>query len=94
MEIYYKYFPKTGCPGEADVEYATLTPMGASNMKLNLVKQAETASLVFNRGTWEQLPTLVHIVNTLSGLILGECTEATITKARGSKDLSDQRILR
>ena len=92
--LHYKYIPKTGCPGEADVEYAALTPGEWPNIKLDQVKQAETAALVFNSGTWEQLPTLVHIVKTLSELTLGECTQAMMTKTRGAKDLSDQRVLR
>jgi len=92
--LHYKYIPKTGFPGEADIEYAALTPAEWPNMKLDLVKQAETATLIFNCGTWEQLPTLVHIVNSLSELTLGACTQAMMTKTCGSKDLSDQRILR
>lgn len=92
--LHYKYIPKTGCPGEADVEYAALTPAEWPNMKFDLIKQAQTATLTFNCGTWEQLPTLVHIVNSLSDLTLGACTQAMMTKTRGSKDLSDQRILR
>jgi len=92
--LHYKYIPKTGCPGESDIEYAALTPGEWPNVRMDLVKQAEKASLVFNPGTWEQLPTLVHIVNTLSELTLGECTVAMMTKTRGGKDLSDQRILR
>ena len=92
--LHYKYIPKTGCPGEADAEYAVLTPGEWPNMKFDLIKQAEAATLVFNPGTWEQLPTLVNIVNILSELTLGECTQAMMTKARGGKDLSDQRILR
>lgn len=92
--LHYKYFPKTGCPGESDIEYVTLTPVEWPNVKIDLVKQAETAAVVFNRGTWEQLPTLVHIVNVLSELTLGECTQAIMTVSHGAKDLSDQRILR
>jgi len=92
--LHYKYIPKTGRPGESDVEYAALTPGNCPNVKIDSVKQAESASMVFNPGTWEQLPTLVHIVNTLSELALGECIDATMTKTHGGKDLSDQRILR
>lgn len=92
--LHYKYIPKTGSPGQADVEYAALTPAEWPNVKLDLSKQANAASLIVNPGTWEQLPTLVHIVNALSELTLGECTLATMTKTRGAKDLSDQRILR
>jgi len=92
--LHYKYIPKTGCPGESDSEYAALTPGDWPNMKLDLVKQTDTAVLTFNSATWEQLPTLVHIVNTLSALTLGDCTQALMTKTRGGNDLSSQRILR
>ena len=91
--LHYKYIPKTGCPGEADVAYAALTPTATPNAKIDLIKQAETATLVFNSGTWEQLPTLIHIVTILNKLNLGECTRASLTNTRGAKDLSDQRIL-
>ena len=92
-KLHYKYIPKTGCPGESDAEYITLTPAGWPNVKVEQVKQADIATQVFNRATWEQLPTLINIVNTLSELTLGECTQATMTQSRGTKDLSDQRIL-
>jgi len=92
--LHYKYIPKTGCPGEADAAYATLTPAACPNATVDLIKQAKTATLVFNPATWEQLPTLVHIVNALAELDLGECTQATMTQSHGGKDLSDQRILR
>lgn len=92
--LHYKYIPKTGCPGESDVEYAALLPDDWPNMKLDLVKHSQAATISFNSATWEQLPTLVHIVNTLSALTLGECTQTLMTKTRGAKDLSDLRILR
>lgn len=91
--LHYKYIPKTSSPGESDVEYAALTPAEWPNLKLEKVKQTDNATLSFNRGTWEQLPTLIHIVNTLSELTLGECTQALMTKTVGGNDLSSQRIL-
>ena len=39
-------------------------------------------------------PTLAHIVDIPSELTLGECTQVIMIKTHGSKDLSDQRILR
>jgi len=92
--LHYKYIPKTGAPGEADGEYATLTPADEPHFKLEQASLAETATGCFHQATWEQLPTLVHIVNTLSELTLGKCTSALVLEARGGKDLSDQRILR
>jgi len=92
--LHYKYIPKTGAPGTSDVEYTTFTPTDEPNCKLEQTLLAKTASGTFHRATWEQLPTLVHIVNILSDLTLGECTRAIVLDARGGKDLSDQRILR
>ena len=92
--LHYKYIPKTGCPGEADAAYAVLTPGDWPNIKLDTVEQAQQAKMCFHAATWEQLPTLVQIVNTLSELTLGDCTQALLTRTRGGKDLSDQRIVR
>jgi len=91
--LHYKYIPKTGVPGEADVEYAVLTPAETPNAKIDQVMQADIATGHFRQSTWEELPTLVHIVNTLSELTLGDCISATLMKTHGSRDFSDQRIL-
>lgn len=92
--LHYKYIPKIGCPGEADAAYACLTPSDWPNMKIQAAHLANTAELNINAGTWEQLPTLIHITQVLAALDLGECSEAYITQAIGGKDLSDQRIIR
>ena len=92
--LHYKYLPKTSAPGEADVEYATLTPADCPNTIVDKVMYADKAEGAFSRATWEQLPTLVHIVNALEELSLGECVSATLTNTHGAKDLRDQRILR
>ncbi|PHZ84786.1 acetoacetate decarboxylase family protein [Paremcibacter congregatus] len=91
--LYYKYIPKTGCPGEADAAYVTLMPEDWPNMKVQQLQQADAAVSRFREATWEQLPTLVHIVNCLSDLTLGECTQAIVVKTCGGKDLSDVRIV-
>ena len=89
----YKYIPKTSAPGEADVEYPVLTPASCPNVIIDQAMLAKSATGHFRQSTWEELPTLVHIVNTLSELTLGTCVEATLIKSHGGKDLSDQRIL-
>ena len=91
--LHYKYIPKTSVPGEADVEYPVLTPASWPNVKIDQAMLAKCATGHFRQSTWEELPTLVHIVNTLSELTLGACVEATLTKSHGGKDLSDQRVL-
>ncbi len=92
--LHYKYIPKTGVPGEADVEYSVLTPADWPNIRLDQAMMADTAQSQFRLSTWEELPTLVNIVNTLAELSLGHCVNAAVLKTHGSKDLSDQRIIR
>ena len=91
--LHYKYIPKTGCPGEADVEYAVLTPADDPYVNTERAMVAETAHCQFRHSTWEELPTLVNIVNAFAELRLGPCVEATVLNTQGGKDLSDQRIL-
>ena len=91
--LHYKYIPKTGSPGIADAEYAVLTPERNPNLQIQQVMQADTAAACFHEATWEQLPTLVEIVNSLCGLTLGKCMTAVVLKMRGGKDLSDHRII-
>ena len=91
--LHYKYIPKTSAPGEADVECAVLTPASCPNWKMDKAMLAESAVSHFRQSSWEELPTLVHIVNTLSELTLGDCVEATLIKSHGGKDFSDQQIL-
>ena len=91
--LHYKYIPKTGCPGESDVEYAVLTPAEDPNFHIDQAQVAGSANCAFRESTWEELPTLVHIVNALSVIELGVCVDASVLQTHGSKDLSDQRIL-
>lgn len=90
----YKYVPKTGAPGVPDAEYAVFTPADTPNFQLEEVKLGQATTIGFRQSTWEELPTLVHIVNALAELRLGECSEAVVLKSHGTKDLSDSRILR
>jgi len=90
--LHYKYMPRTGYPGEADAAYAVATP--AENPTLTVEERSVgSGEACFHRSTWEQLPTLFHIVNALADLPLGKVRNASVTISRGGKDLSDQRIL-
>jgi Acetoacetate decarboxylase (ADC) len=92
--FHYKYIPKTGIPDEADAEYAVLLPSDWPNVVVDEMKIASGAQIQFRHSTWEELPTLVHIVNTLADLSLGECIDASWISIHGGKDLSDMRIIR
>jgi hypothetical protein len=48
----------------------------------------------FHKTTWEDLPTMFHIVNAFHNLEIKEFLGAVVVKTVGGKDLSDQRILR
>ena len=90
--LHYKYVPRTGEWGEADAEYAVLTP---ANPPVNEPKRWQgDGSVEFHRARWEDLPTQYMIVNALQELEVMEGRGATITHSVGGRDLIDQRILR
>ena len=91
--LHYKYIPKTGEWGSADVSYAVLTPADYPNRVVKERWQGE-GTVRFHKAAWEDLPTMFHIVNALHDLEIKEYRGAGIAKTVGGKDLRDQRILR
>jgi hypothetical protein len=91
--LHWKYVPKTGEPGKADVSYLTLTP--TANPHLVVEKRSSAnGSFRFREARWEDLPTMFQIVNAFARLDLLELRSATVTESRGNKDLGDQQIVR
>lgn len=90
--LHYKYVPRTGDWGEADAEYAVLSP--ANRPVSEPQRWQGDGSVQFHRARWEDLPTQYMIVNALQKLEVKECRGATITHGVGGRDLIDQRILR
>ncbi len=65
----YKYIPKTGDWGEADVEYVTLSPRKPMREKMTVERfELGQGSFQFRNSSWEDLPTLYHIVNAFAEL--------------------------
>lgn len=91
--LHYKYIPKTGDWDNPEVEYTVLTPSLTPNRRLIEQTQGH-GSVVFHQASWQDLPTQYHIVNALHALDKVAFCGASITETVGSKDLSDQRILR
>lgn len=89
--LHYRYMPKVSAPGQADVAEAVLTP--ATHKAGPTSVQCGTGSLSFIRSSWEQLPTMSHIVNALAELPLIEIRAASRSVSRGGSDLSDQKVL-
>jgi hypothetical protein len=90
--LHWRYLPALD-PADADVEQAVLTPAGGFEMRDDAFKCGK-GSVRFVPSTWNQLPTMFHIVNALAELPVLEARGATFSRARGAKDLSDQRVLR
>lgn len=91
--LHYKYMPRTGEWGVADAAYATLSPSGASNQKLEGVWAGE-GSVHFHAARWEDMPTQYRIVNAFHALPMLEARGALMLKAVGGTDMYSQRILR
>ena len=91
--FHYKYIPRSGEWGQPDVAYATITPIVDTNTKVIEIWKGD-GHLMFLKATWEELPTLVNIVNTFAGLEIKEYRGVTLTKTVGAKDLSDVHIIR
>jgi hypothetical protein len=91
--LHYKYMPRTGAWGEADACYATISPAPSPGATINAMWRG-VGTVNFRRATWEELPTLFHIVNTLEELVIKEYRGATIVKTVGGGDFRDQSILR
>lgn len=91
-QLHYKYMPRTGEWGTADVEYAVITPAEGSNavVQEDLVGDG---SLKWNPARWEDLPTFYQVVNALADLEVKEFISGGLTRSVGGKDLGDQRIL-
>ena len=90
--LHFKYVPKTGSWGESEVAYAALTPNTGSKLKVNRIFKARGHHSL-RRSTWEQLPTMFHIVNALADLPMVEYRSASIVDSQGGKDLGDQKRL-
>ena len=90
--LHYKYQPRTGEWGTADVSYPVLTPAYTPNRRV-LEQHVGDGRLQFHSATWEDMPTQYNIVNAFAGLQIREYRGASLTKTVGGKDISDQRIL-
>ncbi|WP_164940747.1 acetoacetate decarboxylase family protein [Bradyrhizobium zhanjiangense] len=90
--LHHKYVPRTGCRGQADADYVTLTPSVGGKTRFLRCKTAEV-KLRFLTTTWQQLPTLHHIVNALAAVPILESRGGLWAQSVGARDLSDQMIV-
>lgn len=90
--LHYRYVPAIGQPGVADFAGPTLSPP-SPHFELLDHKKAD-GRLRFIRSSWEELPTLVHIVNTLADLPIVEYRGASISEWRQDAEFANQRVVR
>ena len=90
--LHYKYVPRTGAWGEADLAYACLTPGTGSHMQVLSAWRGE-GRVAFHPTNWEQMPTQFQVVSALAALPQLEPRGASLLETKGGKDLSDQRAL-
>lgn len=89
--LHYKYIPKTGDWGQADVAYACITPP-TGTVAVERLRRGR-GRIRFHPTSWEQMPTQFHIVSALAALPILEERDAWCVETRGGSDLSLQRAL-
>jgi hypothetical protein len=90
--LHYKYMPRTGHWGTADIAHATLSPALSGGDLLGA--KIGNATIRFQRPSWEDMPTQFRIVNMLAALpVVKPLGASTITIRGGNYDLYSQRAL-
>ncbi|MCO5162240.1 MAG: acetoacetate decarboxylase family protein [Mesorhizobium sp.] len=89
--LHYRYVPRVGCPGETDFEGVILTPTVAPAEVMGY--STGSGDVRFLPSTWEQLPTLVHIVEALGALPILERRGATFRSMRRDIENAGQCIV-
>ncbi|KAG7291214.1 hypothetical protein NEMBOFW57_001226 [Staphylotrichum longicolle] len=91
----YKYIPRVGERGKADVEHATFVPHAEESKvvpsTVQRVYKADKASLSFDGLDWEALPTLHHVVSRLAEIPVYEVIGAKVVEGVGVPDVSSAR---
>ena len=93
--LVYRYVPAVGKPGIADAEYPVFISKDGAKTERVVEKthHAATGSVKIQRGDWDSLPTLHHVVSGLAEVPVYEVLEAKTEVGWGVEDLSQaQRV--
>jgi acetoacetate decarboxylase len=88
-----KYVPRTGAWGEPEVCQVSFTPAVTPDLTVEWRRPA-AGHVRFIRSTWQDLPTMYHVVNAFADFPMLEARGGSIWQTRGGKAYLDQRILR
>ena len=93
--LHYKYIPRTGSPGQADVEYPTYSPSPEKPVSVvQSIRVSPRANISFKALGFSELPTLHHIAAKLASIDIQDIVDARITIAKGTTSLREQRAIR
>lgn len=91
----YKYIPRVGERGKADVEHATFVPHAQEAKvvpsRVLKVHKATSASVSFDPLDWEALPTLHHVISRLAEVPVYEIVGGKVVEGMGVPDVSSAR---
>lgn len=91
--LHYAYMPPIWSEGGVSSEPRVMlspTPKTPSKVEEHLIGDVDFS---FVESTFQQMPTMFHIVNVLADFPVYEVFKGTFTKARGKGDLSNQLII-
>jgi acetoacetate decarboxylase len=87
--FHYKYIPSTGQWGSADVAQPIMTP-GLDTARRLQGSWSGEGRFRFTPATFQELPTMLHVVNALADITVQEFISTRITLSSGGKSLRDQ----
>lgn len=89
LRFHHKYVPATGARGQSDASYPVLTP-AEDPYRARVSSWVGEGEFRFRQATFEQLPTMQHIVNRLAALEPSSFGHAQLVLTSGVKNLDDQ----
>ncbi|GJN81653.1 hypothetical protein PLIIFM63780_005188 [Purpureocillium lilacinum] len=93
--LLWRYFPSTGRPGFADVEYPVFMSHAdeAQRQRVQTTRRwtASHAKVTWNALDWQALPTLHHIVSRLASIEQSEVVDCGLVEKVGSGNMSSAR---
>ncbi|WP_431236000.1 acetoacetate decarboxylase family protein (plasmid) [Mycolicibacterium psychrotolerans] len=90
--MHYRVIPRTGVWDRLDVEQVTAHTVSPPLTRMRALRSA-TGTFRFHPASFEELPTLCHIVNRLADIPLGEVVDAGHARTAGWSDIHDIHIL-
>ncbi|KAI1356335.1 hypothetical protein F5Y01DRAFT_323784 [Xylaria sp. FL0043] len=79
----YRYVPAVGQPGKADAAYACVVPRAPRAPEIHSVQHSTDATIAFDAGDWQTLPTLHHVASGLAGMPIYDIVGAKVVEGSG-----------